>query len=317
MRNYTIEFFLCLFFGYFGVHRFYRKQKGIGFVYLFTLGIFGLGWLVDSIILLVKVIEQTKKPVPQKVTASAQRTSSSVLSSPSPAPTPEQLESRKRLEEEEMKILDYNRKILRTRKPIGVFSLTKVKKYDSLSSVEAGDQVEIITDYDDNADPFYVVSNGGSEIGEISRSTVEKFEDQGIDDIEDRFCLVSEVDEYEGKCRIAVFDENIEYNDEGYCLLVTEIRGVKYDNDDGTSRQEYLSHMEDGDKLFFIAVEFEGKPAVQVRNLSGQTLGYLKKELSEEFSKKINGNKIGNVYLINKHPYQSIIYADMAINFIV
>ena len=41
---------LSIFLGYFGAHRFYRRQFLIGFCYLFTIGLFGIGWIVDAII---------------------------------------------------------------------------------------------------------------------------------------------------------------------------------------------------------------------------------------------------------------------------
>ena len=40
-------FFLCLFFGGFGAHKFYEGKIGSGILYLFTFGIFGIGWLID------------------------------------------------------------------------------------------------------------------------------------------------------------------------------------------------------------------------------------------------------------------------------
>lgn len=35
--------------GYLGVHKFFRGEIGMGFLYLFTGGLFGIGWLIDSI----------------------------------------------------------------------------------------------------------------------------------------------------------------------------------------------------------------------------------------------------------------------------
>lgn len=52
-----ITFVLCLFFGMYGVHKFYQKKIGLGILYLFTLGIFGFGWLVDAILLLIDLIK--------------------------------------------------------------------------------------------------------------------------------------------------------------------------------------------------------------------------------------------------------------------
>ena len=38
--------------GVFGAHRFYVGQVGMGFLYLFTLGLFGIGDVVDFIMIL-------------------------------------------------------------------------------------------------------------------------------------------------------------------------------------------------------------------------------------------------------------------------
>ena len=38
---------LCIFFGYFGAHYFYVGRTGMGLLYLFTLGLFSIGWIID------------------------------------------------------------------------------------------------------------------------------------------------------------------------------------------------------------------------------------------------------------------------------
>lgn len=54
------ELLLCFFFGTFGVHKFYRGKIGMGLLYLFTAGLFGLGYVIDTIVLFVKWIKSRR-----------------------------------------------------------------------------------------------------------------------------------------------------------------------------------------------------------------------------------------------------------------
>lgn len=53
-KNKWVAFLLCLFLGMLGAHKFYEGKIGMGIVYLFTGGLFGIGWLIDCIALLCK-----------------------------------------------------------------------------------------------------------------------------------------------------------------------------------------------------------------------------------------------------------------------
>lgn len=49
-----VSFFLCLFFGMFGAHKFYEGRILMGILYIFTGGLVGIGVIIDLIILLFK-----------------------------------------------------------------------------------------------------------------------------------------------------------------------------------------------------------------------------------------------------------------------
>ncbi|MGN1085761.1 MAG: NINE protein [Porcipelethomonas sp.] len=51
-KNKWVAFFLCLF--TFCGHKFYEGKIGMGILYLFTAGLFGIGWIIDLITLLTR-----------------------------------------------------------------------------------------------------------------------------------------------------------------------------------------------------------------------------------------------------------------------
>lgn len=53
-KNKWVSLALCLLLGFFGGHKFYEGKAGMGVLYLFTGGLFGIGVIVDFITLLFK-----------------------------------------------------------------------------------------------------------------------------------------------------------------------------------------------------------------------------------------------------------------------
>ena len=45
----NVDLLICIFAGYFGAHKFYEGKTGKGILYLFTAGLFLIGWISDII----------------------------------------------------------------------------------------------------------------------------------------------------------------------------------------------------------------------------------------------------------------------------
>lgn len=50
----TTALVLCVFLGWCGAHKFYEGKVGMGILYIFTMGLFGIGWIIDIITIATK-----------------------------------------------------------------------------------------------------------------------------------------------------------------------------------------------------------------------------------------------------------------------
>jgi len=50
-KNWVVCLLLCIFLGYLGIHRFYVGKIGTGILWLLTVGLFGVGYIVDLLLI--------------------------------------------------------------------------------------------------------------------------------------------------------------------------------------------------------------------------------------------------------------------------
>lgn len=70
-KSWVLALLLCIFLGQLGIHRFYVGKIGTGIIYLLTGGLFGIGWVVDLILIIVGKFKDKEgrlvKPFEQEV----------------------------------------------------------------------------------------------------------------------------------------------------------------------------------------------------------------------------------------------------------
>ncbi len=54
MKNKWVSLLLCFFLGWLGAHKFYEGKTGMGILYIFTMGLCGIGIVIDFVSLLFK-----------------------------------------------------------------------------------------------------------------------------------------------------------------------------------------------------------------------------------------------------------------------
>lgn len=69
MQKGLVPMLITIFLGWAGVHRFICGMVGMGFLYLFTGGLFGIGWLVDVIIQVVAYVQIVKENKEEEATS--------------------------------------------------------------------------------------------------------------------------------------------------------------------------------------------------------------------------------------------------------
>lgn len=60
-KHKLLTMILALFFGFLGLHRFYLGRKITGWIWFFTFGLFGVGWMIDVLLVAMDLLQAPLK----------------------------------------------------------------------------------------------------------------------------------------------------------------------------------------------------------------------------------------------------------------
>ncbi len=135
-----VGFVIAVMFGWLGGYRFYKKQYGLGFLYMFTLGLFFIGWAID-------IFESFKEAFPKKAISFKRG-----------------------------KTVSFDCEVK------GSFAESKkvpgLKRYDIVSSLRKGCELEIETAYYQGTPYFLVCAPNGPDIGALPKELSQYIKEQ-------------------------------------------------------------------------------------------------------------------------------------------
>lgn len=208
--------------------------------------------------------------------------------------------------------------LLQNGEPILKASISKIGKetedyyYTIPYNIEVGDLLEFHHEYDVEKDRTrLVVLFDNEEIGELSNSINEKLINYDIDNL---VGVVSKVNDEDDLKITALVYEGSDFSEPGYRQLHTYIAGTRFNNEDGSSRQDYLAREFRSTRLKLEKSEYNGEPAVKVLSARGFQLGYLKSDLAEEFCRRLDKGQIGGIYVNKINKKDDVLYCDIVIN---
>lgn len=77
-----------------------------------------------------------------------------------------------------------------------------------------------------------------------------------------------------------------------YATFITNVAGVTFDNEDGTSRQKLIQKLCKNDDIILEPYIYENEDAIYVKNVDNQTLGNIPKEAVKNITEYIDYNLI-------------------------
>jgi hypothetical protein len=92
--------------------------------------------------------------------------------------------------------------------------------------------------------------------------------------------------------------QEIENGQSLFKYVHTKVVGSTYNNDDGSSRQEIIAKLKEGDSLDLEATTYKNEPCIEVHHYSGM-LGHINKEFVADLYDAVLANKIWHVAVRN------------------
>lgn len=199
-------------------------------------------------------------------------------------------------------------------KPVTTVSVSKIAHEDKyhfywdIGGVKAGDKAEVASDYQEREDgeawrEAYVVSVEGSEVGELTESSIEKIERFTVWD--EAAYVVKEANDDGDRpvLKLDVYESHTEIP--GHRSWSMDLMGINYEGRDAIVKENGAGVCK------LEPTTYEDEPAVKVLDALDREMGWVPKEYAQEVTNHLIKGKISRVRIDNIKHKDDNIYAKL------
>lgn len=267
--NKTTALVLCVLLGYLGIHHFYVNRNKMGILYLFTCGLFGFGWVIDILLIVINkfkdgdgnyltsakrsnVIPVQSQPAPAQpasanypvtpnITNSSSFTDNNNTNDRPKIKIPSEIDGQTLA----YKYTDVNVCVIRGEEPDYSVIIENFKNEQMIISLE----LESENPYDNKA---VRVMYKDIKLGYLYRGTIKDMAYDYLSQNRPIFCYLSSIDVATNKMQLFIsFYHNNSNSFEEVTSIYTQSVAFKLTSNKGTAMQEAISCSSVGDELDF------------------------------------------------------------------